>query len=1119
MLAYAAFGFWGVPALVESQLPKQVQQASGRQLALGEVAFNPFTLRLGVQGLRLAEADGAPLLSVEALQVEPQWRSVVRRAWSFREISLAQPRVHLLIAPDGRFNIAELVASFQKTPQKEPTGELPRIIIERLAVNGGELVMEDRRAGYANHLSPIDFELANFSTLSEQAESYTLRANFERGGTLSWKGSASVNPIRARGEIRLENVSLAGLGAYLKPFTQAVVDAGTMSATLPYELSYESGRLDARLADAGATLSRVSLARAAGGEPVASLSGLQLDKLQLDLASRELKLGTLRASGGSVRARRDARGEVDLANLLAPPALTAKTGKTGETGEAVKPAPSKQADEKPWRVAIDQVRLDKVSLGVTDQTVDPPVRLAVADAGLQLRVAAAFGGATDVKLSQGALSLAGLTVANGEQPALAVDRLGLEGAEMDLAGRKLSAARVFAQGGQLTVRRDARGGLNLLGLVPGGGDAAKQDPPAGKPWQAHVAKVELTGWQAAVEDQSTGLKANAQAIRLALDDVRSDPGAPIRFDAGLNLREGGQLTARGTLQPAQSALQVDLGVQQLALAPLQPLLAQYVRLKIARGSASAAGKLEGSFGDKTQLRYQGSVDVADLRLDELNGKAFASWKAVRAPRVTASVGPNRLNIPELDIVQPSAQLIIEADRSFNAARLLVKSGETKESPSTAKASASAESTFPVRLGRVRVQDAKLEFADNSLRPPFAATLVEMNGVIAGVSTQRKSPSSVELQARVDQYGSARIEGKLNPFAPTDDTDLHLVFKNLDMVSVSPYSMKFAGYRVADGRMSLDLQYKVRDSRLEATNQIVIDRLQLGERVESPDALKLPLDLAIAVLKDGNGRIDLGLPVSGDLNDPQFSWGAVIGKAIGNVLARAITAPFRALGRALGLRGGGENLEAIDFIAGSEQLAPPERAKIEQIVRVLGERQELGLSVVGSYSPQADGAALRKLGVRQEVFRRTGASVEAQRDPGPLDLSSRSTRRALRELYAARFGDAALDEARQAAEQQAQKSQDSGPALLQRAGRLVSGEPQVADLTPFYEQLLARLEREQPVAQEALGQLAAQRADAVVAALRSAGIAPARLKTAQPRAVEAAADKPVPVALELGLAGA
>jgi hypothetical protein len=98
-----------------------------------------------------------------------------------------------------------------------------------------------------------------------------------------------------------------------------------------------------------------------------------------------------------------------------------------------------------------------------------------------------------------------------------------------------------------------------------------------------------------------------------------------------------------------------------------------------------------------------------------------------------------------------------------------------------------------------------------------------------------------------------------------------------MKTTSPYAMKFAGYKIAEGTMSLDLRYKVQNSQLEGNNQVVIDKLTLGERVDSPDALKLPIELAIAILKDSNGRIDLGLPVSGSLDDPQFSWGALIWK--------------------------------------------------------------------------------------------------------------------------------------------------------------------------------------------------------------------------------------------------
>ena len=233
----------------------------------------------------------------------------------------------------------------------------------------------------------------------------------------------------------------------------------------------------------------------------------------------------------------------------------------------------------------------------------------------------------------------------------------------------------------------------------------------------------------------------------------------------------------------------------------------------------------------------------------------------------------------------------------------------------------------MRIQRLRIQNAKLDFTDLSLRPQFSAKIYELNGVVTGLSSNRDSRSQIELEGRVDEFGLARIRGVLNPFVPRNNTDVNVVFKNVDMVSASPYSMKFAGYKIAEGKISLDLQYKVRNGQLEGANQIVIDKLTLGERVDSPDALKLPLELAIAILKDSNGRIDLGLPVSGNMNDPQFSYGAIIWKAISNVLTKIVTAPFRALGSLFGISG--EKLEAIDFDPGSDRLLPPEREKLKQ----------------------------------------------------------------------------------------------------------------------------------------------------------------------------------------------
>jgi hypothetical protein len=427
----------------------------------------------------------------------------------------------------------------------------------------------------------------------------------------------------------------------------------------------------------------------------------------------------------------------------------------------------------------------------------------------------------------------------------------------------------------------------------------------------------------------------------------------------------------------------------------------------------------------------------------------------------------------------------------------------------------------VRVRRVRLQNAKLDFTDLSLRPQFAAKIYELNGLVTGLSSKRDARSQIELDGRVDEFGLARVRGQLNPFVPADNTDVNVVFKNVDMVAASPYSMKFAGYKIAQGKISLDLQYKVRDSQLEGNNQIVLDKLTLGERIDSPDALKLPLELALAILKDSDGRIDLGVPVAGNMNDPQFSYGSVVWKAIGNIMSKIVTSPFRALGNLLGVSG--DKLASIDFDAGSDTVLPPEREKIKLVAQILAKKPQLKLSVPGQYNEAADGAALRQQALRQVVATRAEIKLAPGEQAGPLDIGQRKVRGALRDLYAERFGAAELDKQKKAAESAAPLA--SGAAadasasaaklpVLQRLSKLVQGEPQVADASAFYGKLQERLEQNQPLLSNALPQLGAKRAAAIMRALTEDGVTPAAARVAAPETTEGAAGKPV--ALKLGL---
>ena len=1132
---YAAVGFWGVPAAGKALLARYAERELGRTASVGELRFNPFTLRLQASDLRLRDRDGSELLALGGLQVEAQWRSVTRRAWSLAELRLVQPQAWLRIEADGSFNLARLLADVRGKEPPQPDAPLARVIVGQFAVEQGRVDFDDRHAGYRNVVAPVAFRLENFSTLPEHNQDHVFSARSESGGVLRWKGTSSLQPLRASGELSLENASLPELAVYLQPFMRATVAAGRLDAVVPYTFSYQQAKVQARLPGMQVRLQDLALAHQGAKDSFATLTRLEASGIDADLVQLQATVAQVKAEGGRLAVRRDARGELDLQGLMVQAA-----------GPAAAQPVAKAAAPVAWKVAVREVALERIVVQASDETTAPPLRLDAGELSLHFALAAQQDAkGMQVQVSDARFDAAGLALARGAQPPLKLRRASLSEGSVDLQARRVTIGKVLLDGAEVQLRRAADGSLdiaNLLPRVPASTAAVPAPEQAPVPaWQVSTGEIALQHSTLRVADAASGLDLQAQDIALALHGAGSELAQPVRFQGGFALRSGGKLRAEGRVVPATGALDAQLQVQDVALAPTQALLRQHVRLKLAGGSVSARGRLQmqppTGRRNAPELQYDGGFHVTGLALDEDDGERFLAWKDVGAEGFRATLAPNRLDVPEMRVVGAEAKLIIEDDRSFNAVRLLVRppsspapqpavppQPEARPLPVAATQAAaapaqpaSAAEPFPVRIRRVRLQDAKLDFADLSLRPQFAAKIYELNGAINGLSTQQGTRSQVELDGRVDEFGLARLRGEVNAFSPRDSMDLQAVFRNVDMVPASPYSMKFAGYRIAEGRISLDLQYKLKAGQLQGENQIVIDRLTLGERVDSPDAMKIPLQLAIAILKDSNGRIELGLPVSGSLDDPQFSYGALIWKAIANLLGKIVSAPFRALGGMLGV--GGDKLEAIDFDPGSARLLPPEREKLRQVAGILGKRAQLKLAVPGRYDEAADGAALRRRALRAEVARRAGIALAADEEAGPMDPGDRKVRVALRELFAQRFGKDALEKEVAAVERNAKAPAAGASApsaslpLWQRAAKLVQGEPQVADAAAFYATLQRRLEEGQALPAGTLPRLAEQRAAAIVEALVADGVAAERASAAPVGKVEGSG-KIVPLGLEL-----
>ncbi len=1101
-LAYLLAGFVFVPWLAKRELPRLVDENLHHRARIGGVAFNPFTLTLRATDFALEDKAGRPVLGFSAVTVDLEWRSLARRAWVFSEVRLVNPLAHVVISKDGRLNLTALVPG-GGAPASEPA----RFAIGRFALENGRVDFEDQRGGYHNRIERLSLDLSSLSTLDSEKGPYVLVGQTPGGATLRWKGELSLAPLAASGTLAIANVALAELGPYFDKVSAARIVSGRAGFELPYRLVFPGGKPHLTLSGAKLEARELELAGDGDKASLAKIGSLALEGVDFDSTTRRASAAALRIAGVVLAAKRDANGELDLARIF-----PGKPGAASTAGEA-----------KPlgWQAGIAAVEVGDAAVSYVDATAKTPLALVVSGLAAKLKLDAESGAdGVRVRLDGGEITLARLdagpaaAAGTAPVPALRLAALSVAGARFDSGANALEvdSVRIGTLGADSALQD---GHVSLLDLAP---TAGKGKP--GKPFSARVKALELADGSATLTDSTSGVALVLERITAKLSDASTEEGRPLAFVLSAGVKSGGRFAMRGRAVPAAGTLDAKIEATGLSLAPLQPFVAaRYSEARLASGEASLAGTLSAG-GKDAKLAYSGAASAANVVLNDATGVLVLGWKALATESLRLTLSPDRLDVDEVRWIAPSGKFAIATDGSSNLSRAFAK----KDAPPAAAAPPAAknagdaaapvgEDAFPVAVRRVRLEQGALDFSDDSLTPGYVAKIYDLAGTANGLSSDHSTRSQFDFEGRVDEFGYARLSGAINVFVPRERTAFRVQLRNIDLASVSTYSVQFAGYRLASGRMSLDLNYRVRGSVIEGDNRITLEKITLGEHVASPNAMKLPLELAIALLKDENGTITMELPVTGNLDDPQFSFAPIIWKAIGNFLASIVTAPFRALARLFG-GGSGDEGGAIAFDPGGSRLLPPERERIGRIVEALAKRPELKLVIPARYDAEADARALKRAALGRDIGRRAGFAVADTEDPGPVNVEDRPTRAALRALFGERFSAAELDKLKTEAETKARAAGAAAPPVMDRVRNFAAGEPQVADAREFYQTLLRRLREAQPLPPNALEELARSRGTAIEGALRAAGADQARIAQATAQPTSDAEAKQVTVQLSL-----
>ncbi|HEV8688867.1 MAG TPA: DUF748 domain-containing protein, partial [Ideonella sp.] len=621
--------------------------------------------------------------------------------------------------------------------------------------------------------------------------------------------------------------------------------------------------------------------------------------------------------------------------------------------------------------------------------------------------------------------------------AVAWRKLLLSDAEIDAAQHRVVLGRLALDQPALRAQRDATGQIDLLQwpLAASSTQAAAAPGPsaqvdASPAWQVQLQELALDGgrvaWQDAAAAKGEVVALELPRLKLSLRDLRWPPPpkgvSPLSGEA-LVLASGGanasgKLKWQGQLGLQPLAWRGKLSVERFPIHAVAAYAGESSPVSVARAEAGWSGDVSASLlPEGLSLAMKGDARLTDFSvyprgaMQSARADELLRWNSLELAGVQVAVEPGkvpRIVVGESRLTDFYAQLMVSEAGQFNLTQLgppepADAGAPVAAAPPVAAASANAAAApSPVELavGGVLLKNGRIDFSDHFVRPNYSAALSDLNGKLGAFRTGTREMATLELRGRVAGTAQLEVRGSLNPTAKPLAMDIQARATDLELAPLSPYAGKYAGYAIERGKLTMDVSYRIdADGRLDAKNQLVLNQLTFGDRIDSPDATKLPVLLAVALLKDRNGVIDLNLPIGGSLNDPQFSIGGLVVKLIVNLLSKALTAPF-----ALLAGGGGDELSLVEFRPGTARMADNASTVIDKVARALADRPSLQMTVNGTADPQSEREAIqaawldeRLIGERRKEMLRTGGPADAA-IPAPSAWPAEERLRLVRRVY-------------------------------------------------------------------------------------------------------------------------
>ncbi|MBL9190178.1 MAG: DUF748 domain-containing protein [Opitutaceae bacterium] len=605
-------------------------------------------------------------------------------------------------------------------------------------------------------------------------------------------------------------------------------------------------------------------------------------------------------------------------------------------------------------------------------------------------------GQRTLKLAGGSVQLRGLKLLERrtQAEAVALPALDITGINADAIALKASIDSLAVSGGHVRVRREKNSALNLLAMLAPPVDTAqaarKSVAPPSAPPSTPSPKPEFTLRSLAVKDVRLEFSDLAvprpaqlalEGVQVALQNLTLAEGAKMPAQVAFGLSPSGSVKIEGDIGLFPLTANLRIAVEKIGFAAAAPYVEQFVNARLADGEVTTTliAQLALSEGAPPTATVAGDVRVERLAVLDARNAELAGFRSLnlRGLRIS-NARETAVALEEVALEAPYARVVVLEDQTLNLATL-ARSAPAAPAAGTPSPTAPSPDTpaAKIEIGQVTISGGDFRFTDRSLQPGAGLSLRDLGGTITGLSSVNPTKGDLDLKATVDGTGPVAISGKLDPLGVVKKVDLKVDFKNVDLLPLGAYSGKFAGYELARGKLALDVKLHVDGPVIAASNVLTLRQFTFGSAVQSPEATKLPVRLAVALLKDLDGNIVIDVPIEGRTDDPEFRIGRVVWRVIGNLLVKVATSPFALLGAAFG--GGGDELAFQDFGAGSSEIGAGELKKLATMTTALKNRPGLSLSLEGSFDTAADTHALKRVKL-DAMVRRALWETKRKADP-------------------------------------------------------------------------------------------------------------------------------------------